>query len=564
MKQIIEANCALFKRARTLNTRAGREVFPIPSREQLAETLLQVLGGVARIADISNMDAIRLPPLDESTVAKIIDLCPDAIVVCGREVKVEYRSVYPPRVQIDFRDEYARGWLDLPDAGIHLPDGREVTLYSAVEGHSYYIEAMSSQFKVKTRECLNQKLWDAWSKPNLPAPDVSNPEAKLPDIVTAEYGRCGVPGEPLLAYGIVTCDCYCNLANEWFRNRAEAEKSHASALSNFAEVRGKARCEALRKRIGELHAKYQSGTDFSADIRTALAQVSYGYNGCARTATELEQLIARAETEEKAIITRAEALGQEVASGVAMEDFSAWHRRGGMTNNGEGWVIRPDGTFRGHDSDDVRRHKSDGTYLWKVVRADELALRWQCNHVGDVDGNSEFEVIKLPVNGCTPAQLTAVRQIEEEIGASEGAFGLDMEARKQRDDIFALVRAKITKCPGTNEVLNWDEDALKRLLGSNGNSVAQGDKVAGLLSGREFSDTCDGREAQVVKTWVLSSEDIVEGLAYHKFGDWNLSLRYRKARPAEFVEEKVETPPQQTGGVPSADKLAALRDKFKK
>ncbi|MDF1498294.1 MAG: hypothetical protein P1P85_02985 [Patescibacteria group bacterium] len=122
--------------------------------------------------------------------------------------------------------------------------------------------------------------------------------------------------------------------------------------------------------------------------------------------------------------------------------FEAWDRDGGVNNNGHGWVVRPDGSLREKDSDDVKRHKSDGTYRWDVVQAEELALRWRCSSIRDVAGNSTFEVVKLPLGDCTEVQLATVARIEKEIKAPRGSFGLEgnnKEVKKEKKESEAEI-----------------------------------------------------------------------------------------------------------------------------
>lgn len=126
----------------------------------------------------------------------------------------------------------------------------------------------------------------------------------------------------------------------------------------------------------------------------------------------------------KAQMLEAEKLLALQSSREILVGFEVWHRRYGMTRCGDGWVIQPDGSQRRCDTSTVPRHKYDGTYRWEQVGASELALRWTCAHRGNVAGTSNFEIAKLPVGGCTPEQLATVRQIEEEIGAPIGSFGL--------------------------------------------------------------------------------------------------------------------------------------------
>jgi hypothetical protein len=51
-------------------------------------------------------------------------------------------------------------------------------------------------------------------------------------------------------------------------------------------------------------------------------------------------------------------------------------------------------------------------YRWRVLGPEELALRWakDCSAASHI-----FEVVKLPVGGCTPAQMATVGEIEKNL-----------------------------------------------------------------------------------------------------------------------------------------------------
>lgn len=151
----------------------------------------------------------------------------------------------------------------------------------------------------------------------------------------------------------------------------------------------------------------------------------------------------------------AEILRQQEA-GEVITHFEAWHRRGGMTGNGDGWVILPDGSLRKPDSNTIPRHKSDGYLYWDLVAKEELALLWRCNHMRNVSDNSTFEVAKIPVGGPTEAQLETIQRIEAEIGAPEGAFGFQC----WRDDAPKEEVPAESEEPLKGESL---EDAVERL-----------------------------------------------------------------------------------------------------
>lgn len=115
-------------------------------------------------------------------------------------------------------------------------------------------------------------------------------------------------------------------------------------------------------------------------------------------------------------------LAKKEKGGEIVTGFTAWHRIGGATNNGDGWVVRPDGSLRERDSDDIKRHKSDGNYRWEIVQPEELAISWSKAYTA---AEHEFVIHKLPVGGCTPEQLATVVRLEQEIeGRFKGSVGM--------------------------------------------------------------------------------------------------------------------------------------------
>lgn len=296
-ENVIAENRGLVARARELNIRAGETIFPVPSRDELTKLFMVALSGARRVAEIRNLSALLLPALDQKAIEKVLHEQPDTITILGQEVAVEYRSGYNPRVRLDFRGEESRNWLQLPDDGIRLPNGREVAMCSALEGYGYYVEANSSQFKAKARECLNQGLWDNWQKPELPAPTES-----IAPVVEMEYGRCVVTDAPLFAYGAVNYDSwYGSWKSYWSRDRAEADKVHAQACAKFVEVKEKVARDALKKRVGELHSYNR---ELPEEMRSRMYNTYYGYSGGATTVAEIEAFIAEVEAAVVAIEER--------------------------------------------------------------------------------------------------------------------------------------------------------------------------------------------------------------------------------------------------------------------
>lgn len=288
MQEVVSANRALLARARELNTRAGANFFSVPGRDELTTLFATVLGGARCVAEIKNLLALLLPLLDESLVQTVLAENPDTVTILDREAKVEYAIGRSPLVRLDFRGDESRKWINLPDDGIKLPSGREVSMYAVVEGHGYYIEAESSTFKAKVREYLNDGQWSRWQKHELPAPN----DGVLP-IVETEYGRCVVTNDALIAYGTTRYDSWSGSWKAyWSRDKKETEHEYANARNNFVILREKELSERLRKEISSWHTAHAENTDVPAQLRARLRNTRYEMDGGATTPTEIAALIA--------------------------------------------------------------------------------------------------------------------------------------------------------------------------------------------------------------------------------------------------------------------------------
>ena len=371
---------------------------------------------------------------------------------------ISYRSDYPPSITLESGEVTTSPyiWRNLPDEGVKLPGGRPVQVACAM-GWDILSDTNIPQLKEKVRNHLNREQWNKWAenvRPAIVLPDLGAESPAVPEIITAQYGLCVIEGTPLLAYGTVVAKGYRYYSSDpyfeskWYQYEAEAQTANARAVAKLEEIRAELRekreREAVQAAAQQAKEKidtllHNSELDQTLPLRDKLSERRNQYLPAA--VAELQQWIADTE----AIIAEAEAVVAEssrqkaaeeadtsraVAAGEILLGFEAWHRRGGMTSNGDGWVIKADGTLRQRDTDDVHRHKSDGNYRWNRIERNELALRWACSSRRDVAGNSTFETVKLPVGGLTNEQLATVRQIEEEIEAPQGAFGLDLAEKK--------------------------------------------------------------------------------------------------------------------------------------
>ena len=424
--QVVVENRAILARARDLNTRAGTSLFPVPSRDELTKLFTVALGGARRVAEIRSLPTLLLPALDDWTIAKVLDESPDKISILGHEVAVEYRSGYAPRVRRDFRGNESRDGLSLPDAGIHLPGGREVSMYSSVEEYGYYIEANSSQFKAKACECLNQGLWDNWQKPELPTPtDFVSP------IVEAEYGRCVVTDVPLTAFGTVNYDSwYGSWKSYWSRSRAETEQVYEQSRTKFLEVKEKVVRDALNKRVGELYSAHNYNRELPEEMRTRMNSTCYGYSGGATTVAEIKAFIAeveaaveagdsrKAEAEQKlrdaearrdAVNTALNEIGYPEAHIWVPESGEVAYVLAGKTSKMGNFVVQPSANT---EVPDIQRPYCFGDYKYQAWVAFKLGVRSKAQDFSG-RGNLQSEVELFIPKGTLAAGVYGVAQDNE-------------------------------------------------------------------------------------------------------------------------------------------------------
>ena len=94
-------------------------------------------------------------------------------------------------------------------------------------------------------------------------------------------------------------------------------------------------------------------------------------------------------------------------------NIEIWHRVGCSTNCGEGWVVKPDGSFRDPTKFEPKKlFSSDGYKNWEQILPGEVVLSWG---KGNTAAEHEFQVIYMPNEGLTAAQKDVILHIEEDI-----------------------------------------------------------------------------------------------------------------------------------------------------
>ncbi|MBI5421285.1 MAG: hypothetical protein HZA35_03170 [Parcubacteria group bacterium] len=167
-------------------------------------------------------------------------------------------------------------------------------------------------------------------------------------------------------------------------------------------------------------------TDDSARLEEDGYGQPYSEEGVAKFVADLDR--RERESAEAKVKAMAEALYQErKTEAAALElptDIRIWCRRGGRTNAGDGWVIGADGQDRGNTAwyNPRLRYGHEGDKIWEQVLPGEVVLKWS---KGCSAAEHEFEVVYLPPEGITEAQLERILEIQEELEREwEGVRGL--------------------------------------------------------------------------------------------------------------------------------------------
>lgn len=105
---------------------------------------------------------------------------------------------------------------------------------------------------------------------------------------------------------------------------------------------------------------------------------------------------------------------EQMDEGTILINFGGHYRVMGSTDNANFWVLDPHGFPRNPDLVEDRRGYAgcDGKKTWRLLQPEELAISWSKSCTA---ADHHFVVNKLPVGGCTEAQLEAVEGIEDEM-----------------------------------------------------------------------------------------------------------------------------------------------------
>ena len=205
-----------------------------------------------------------------------------------------------------------------------------------------------------------------------------------------------------------------------------------------------------------------------------------------------------------------------IESGECLVDFGVEFR------GSRCWVVGSDGRLREPDE----AYYKEKRQRWNVVYPDEIAIVLT-NH--SKDPNVGTFSIEQHSNAPTQAQLDAVRQIEQDLGAVKYAWriGDDGEEEKVVNDILQIDNDIIL-----DAITNTDRPYLK-LLSRTGlllETWSKTDRTTSetVWSSNHITDTglvADGREADIVERFRINSRQVLVVVKYHKYGHSNFALK---------------------------------------
>jgi hypothetical protein len=335
------------------------------------------------------------------------------------------------------------------------------------------------------------------------------------------------------------------------RNVTYWEEQYAKRMQREAMI---PRFEAFTARLEALGLTLSFGEEkvyWRGSCYGSFAYSQEGLDSFKADLTRKEEEKAKKEREEAAAAAKVSAEAEAAALGLP-SDVRIWRRMGGVTNRGNGWVVRPDGSYREAD-----RNPSQGDLVWNQILPGELVLHY---HQSDRYDIAHCEVVHRPET-VTPEQLAVAKQVEEDMGASENAFGLDDRLGQLIDRRVAVIEAAMLELPEALRPTAW---SYQTLVSDNG-LVLHADGTTWIDHAEPFNQRCEGRDAQVVY-WVEAADGLLEVLVYSKWGGWNLNLRWREdasVRPAQAptaTATQLDTVPDE--GPASSDALAELAKKF--
>ena len=242
---------------------------------------------------------------------------------------------------------------------------------------------------------------------------------------------------------------------------------------------------------------------------------------------EVNEFIEYVQNNEEKVLSE----NQLIEEGYLHLNYSSSFRRSGISNHHWSYVFDAEGNAV---EPQIRGYKRDARHYWPRIEPTWLGIYYRTGTQSDIMGTTEFVVFNKPLT-VTDAQRTAVKQVEEDRGFLEGAFGLDPVLKKQyltlAEDLFeALAQRGYTVDVYRND---YTDDPWKFILELHGQGAIvepTDDELWDAEGSPPFSMWLDSegfnRGGYIVDRFTLNGVRY-EIFRYYKYGDTNFAVRMR-------------------------------------
>lgn len=195
----------------------------------------------------------------------------------------------------------------------------------------------------------------------------------------------------------------------------------------------------------------------------------------------------------------------------------------GNSGHSQYWVIGANGNLRSHTDIDYRKaYMSEGNKYWRIVGPEELALTWS--------GSISVDVAHRPAE-VTGAQRQAVAELEARQGFPAGLFGLDDQITRRNAERLEVVHQVIQRRIGRTPLQGDYQGAEAYKFVDYEKGVNVGEPSDSIL--RRVNQTAEPMHHFDRRGAYLVGQDpaaggVVEFFVYHKYGYWNLGIRWRE------------------------------------
>lgn len=314
---------------------------------------------------------------------------------------------------------------------------------------------------------LVDMLWQLAHWPQLQIPNLEGGE-EFPAVVSHEYGH-DPNGGILKGYGVLVLSNDGSASWQWHKDFVSATVAHEQSTAELEKLREiwasktqiKPRLEALAARLANAGFSpiyfestvfhWETGFhEYSAEaLSKIIEELKEKEAEAAKTAIE-EAMRKAAQEKAEADRIRAEAmepiLQVQEERGEIIRNLRVWVHTSSQRGDAGAAVIRPDGSLREHDRfESSRSHgRGDQYHCWDLVATDEGLVQWTGSaRLRDAYATPIAKNGKVPVGGWTPAQLEAIRHLEQELEVQ----WLDVTETVLHDQSFGSVAAVQAKTP---------------------------------------------------------------------------------------------------------------------